>query len=274
MIITSPANERLKQARRVRDGREPELIFVEGERLIEECLQAELQLEVCYHAPELGARAQSIVTELARRECPLFPTADAVLATVSDTVNTQGLIVLAQRPAATLNQVLTARKRAALFVALDAVQDPGNLGTIIRTAEAGGADGVIALAGSVETFAPKTLRSAMGSAFRLPLVGEVAVDELISEAETAGLAVVVTEAQAEMIYSDYDWWQPTLVVFGNEARGVRAELRERAAARLRIPLRAPVESLNVAAAAAAVLFEAARQRGWNDGLASGLFRSS
>lgn len=260
MIITSPANERLKQARRVRDGREPELIFVEGERLIEECLQAGLRLEACYHAPELSARAQNIVTELARRNCPLLPTADAVLATISDTVNTQGLIVLAERPATTLKQVLAWRQQAALLVALDAVQDPGNLGTIIRTAEAGGAGGVIALSGSVETFAPKTLRSAMGSAFRLPLASEVAVDELIIEAAAAGLTIVVTEAQAKTIYSDYDWRQATLVVFGNEARGVRPELRERAAWRLRIPLRAPVESINVAAAAAAVLFEAARQR--------------
>lgn len=265
MIITSPANERLKQARRVRDGREPELVFVEGERLIDECLQAELWLAACFHAPELSARAQNIVAELAQRQCPLFPTAEAVLATVSDTVNTQGLIVLAQRPATTLKRVLSARNRGALFVALDAVQDPGNLGTIIRTAEAGGAGGVIALSGSVETFAPKTLRSAMGSAFRLPLVGEVGVDELLIEAAAAGLTLVVTEAQAETIYSDYDWRQPTLVVFGNEARGVRAELRERAAARLRIPLRAPVESLNVAAAAAAMLFEAARQRVWEIG---------
>jgi RNA methyltransferase, TrmH family len=265
MIITSPANERLKQARRVRDGREPELIFVEGERLIEECLQAELRLEACFHAPELSARAEKIVAELGRRNCPLFPTADAVLATVSDTVNTQGLIVLAERPAATLKQMLGARAGAGLFVALDAVQDPGNLGTIIRTAEASGAGGAIALSGAVEAFAPKTLRSAMGSAFRLPLVAEVTVDELIVAANTEGLTLVTTEAQAETVYTAYDWRQPTLVIFGNEARGVSAALRERAAVRLRIPLRAPVESLNVAAAAAIVLFEAARQRGWEAG---------
>lgn len=270
MVITSPANERLKHARRVRDGREPELIFVEGERLIEECLHAGLRLEACFHAPEPGVRAQNILHELARRHCPLFPTAEAVLATISDTVNTQGLIVLAQRPATSLAQVLAAREEATLLVALDAVQDPGNFGTIVRTAEAAGAQGVIALPGSVEAFAPKTLRSAMGSAFRLPLVSDVAAAELIAEAHAVGAGIVTAAAQAAMIYSDYDWRQSTLVVFGNEAHGVRAELRERATACVRIPLRAPVESLNVAAAAAAILFEAARQRRFAVGRPVGL----
>ena len=89
MIITSPANERLKQARRVRDGRERGLIFVEGERLVEECLQSSLQLVACFHLPEPNPRAQRIIAELARRNCPLYPTTEAALETVSDTVNTR-----------------------------------------------------------------------------------------------------------------------------------------------------------------------------------------
>lgn len=261
MIITSPANERLKHARRVRDGRERGLIFVEGQRLIEECLQSRLKLTACFHAPDPNRRAQMIIAEMARRDIPLHPTTEAALATVSDTVSAQGLIAIAERPVFNFDQVLSARDGVApLVVCLDSAQDPGNFGTIVRTSEAAGASGVVALKGSVDAFAPKTLRSSMGAAFRLPIVTEIGIEELLADARAANLKIVATAASGETVYSEYDWRRPTMVIFGNEARGVGAELLERCDERLRIPLRAPVESLNVAAAAAAVLFEAARQR--------------
>ena len=257
-MITSPANERLKHARRVRDGREPELIFVEGERLVEECLQAQLPVAVGFHEPEPSTRAQAVLHALQQRGCALYPATPAVLATLSDTVNSQGLIVLAQRPGTGLTQMLTAD--LPLIVGLDAVQDPGNFGTIVRSAEAAGASGVAALKGSVEAFAPKTLRSAMGSAFRLPIVSGLTDEALLTQARAAGLKIVATAADGALRYDEFDWRQAALVLFGNEARGLRAELLDASDARVSIPLQAPVESLNVAAAAAVILFEAARQR--------------
>lgn len=257
MLITSPANERLKHARRVRDGREDDLIFVEGERLVEECLQSGLPLAVCFHSPEVSLRAQTILAELAERGCPLLPTADAVLSTISDTVHSQGLIVLAKRPVATLEQVLSSGE---LIVCLDAIQDPGNFGTILRTAEAAGASGVISLKGSVDAFAPKTLRSAMGSAFRLPIGTDVTPEDLLAASNAKGLTLVATAADGETVYSQFDWRRPAVVVLGNEANGVRPDLLNRCEERIRIPLQPPVESLNVAAAAAVILFEAARHK--------------
>ena len=100
----------------------------------------------------------------------------------------------------------------------------------------------------------------MGSAFRLPVVTGVESEELLTRIRAAKLRVVATAASGETVYSDYNWRRPTMVIFGAEASGVRPELLERCDERLRIPLRAQVESLNVAAAAAVVLFEAARQR--------------
>jgi len=261
MVITSSSNERLKHARRVRDGREPGLIFVEGERLIEECLRSGLKLTACFHAPDPNPRAQRIMAEIAGRDCPLYPTAKAALESVSDTVNTQGLIAIAERVVFKFGQTLPARDGVApLVVCLDSVQDPGNFGTIVRTAEASGASGVVATKGAVDAFSPKTLRGSMGSAFRLPVVTGIGTEELFAGAHAAKLRVVATAASGETVYSGYNWRQPTLVIFGAEASGVRQQLLERCDERLRIPLRAPVESLNVAAAAAAVLFEAARQR--------------
>lgn len=257
MLITSPANERLKHARRVRDGREDGLIFVEGERLIEECLQSGLALAACFHSPEISSRAQKILAELADRDCTLLPTADAVLATISDTINSQGLIVLAQRPTATLDQVFSSGE---LIVCLDAVQDPGNFGTILRTSEAAGASSVIALKGSVDAFAPKTLRSAMGSAFRLPIATDVNPMDFLAKSRESGLKIVAATAEGETSYSNFNWRQPAVIILGNEANGVSAELLEQSDARINIPLQTPVESLNVASAAAVILFEAARQK--------------
>lgn len=256
MLITSPANERLKHARRVRDGREDKLIFVEGERLIEECLQSNLALSVCFHSSELSNRAQTILNELAKRACPMLPTSDAVLATISDTVNSQGLIVLAERPTATVEKILLS---SGLIVCLDAVQDPGNFGTILRTAEAAGVDGVISMKGSVDAYSPKVLRSAMGSAFRLPIAANISFENLMASLHPAELQIVAAAADGETAYDELNWLKPTMVVFGNEANGVSDELLEQSNKRIRIPLRAPVESLNVAAAAAVILFEAARQ---------------
>lgn len=285
MVITSPANERLKQARRVRDGRDPELVFVEGERLIESCLISGLRLAVCFHSSGVTPRAEAIITELHRRECPVFEMPEAVFATVSDTVNPQGIILLAERPSpnfedldddGVLARVMiepvsgvrsdSARSNASvplrvpLIVGIDAVQDPGNFGAIIRTAEAAGATGIVAMRGSVDPFAPKTLRGSMGSAFRLPIVTDLEPGRFVAMAHERGLTVVATNADAATLYTDYDWSQPTVVFFGNEGNGIGPELMEQSDQRIRIPLCSPVESLNVAAAAAVVLFEGARQR--------------
>jgi TrmH family RNA methyltransferase len=181
------------------------------------------------------------------------------MAELSDTVHPQGIVVLAERPAVSLADAIAGDD--ALIVCLDAIQDPGNFGSIVRTAEAAGATGIVALKGSVGAFSPKTLRGAMGSAFRLPIAAEIEPRELLTALQVKGISMVATTATGETIYSDYDWRQPAMVILGNEARGVRAELLERCDARLRIGLRAPVESLNVAASAAVLLFEAARQRG-------------
>ena len=259
MVITSPANEKLKQARRIRDGREPGWMFLEGDRLIEAYLEAGGRGGMAFHSPDLGERALSLLETLQSRGCALWPTQEAVLATVSDTVSPQGVIVLAERPSSSFDEVFRA-DGPLLLVGLDALQDPGNTGTIIRTAEAAGADGVLSLQGSVDPFAPKTLRSAMGSAFRLPILCEVEPEHLLALASRHQCRVVATDGKASMPYTAYDWRQPTLLLLGNEGNGIRPALLEASEVRLSIPMKRPVESLNVATAAAVLLFEARRAR--------------
>ena len=254
MLITSAANEKLKHARRVREGREEGLIFVEGQRLVEECLRSGLTLHTCFHTPEPDERMAAALATLAERHVPCHATEPHILSSLSDTVTTQGIILIAERPAHPLTDAM--KGPAPLLLGLDRVQDPGTVGTLIRTAEAAGAGGVILLPGCADPFAPKTLRSAMGSAFRLPILEMTAAEALALDS----LQFAAAAGEAETLHYGYDWRQPTLLWLGNEGRGLSPELLARAHVRLRIPLQPGVESLNVAAAGAAMLFEAVRQR--------------
>lgn len=258
MVITSASNERIKHAKRVRDGRERELIFVEGERLAEECARSGLTIHACFHSQQPTERSRALVTSLA--PAIVFPTADSVLESLSDTTTTQGIILLAERPRRELSEALNDGPNAPLLVALDRIQDPGNFGSLVRTAEAAGAGGLIGLNGCTDPFAPKALRSAMGSAFRLPIITTAEPNEVLAFCQRRGVRMAGATGAADMAHYEYDWRQPTLLVLGNEARGVSADLLDRCDVRLRIPLHAGVESLNVAAAGAAMLFEAVRQR--------------
>lgn len=258
MLITSASNDRIKHARGVRDGHEPHLIFVEGERLVEECLRSRLGIRSCFHSPEPSVRTQALLLLMAEQGVTPFATQERILAAMSDTVTPQGIIVVAERPVHTLEAAMTGT--APLLIGLDRVQDPGNFGTLVRTAEAAGASGVIALPGCADAFSPKTLRSAMGSAFRLPIITALSITEVREACREHGIHSVAAAGTGERLHYDYDWRQPTLLWLGNEARGVDDGLLQSCEARLRIPLRAGVESLNVASAGAAMLFEAVRQR--------------
>lgn len=257
--ITSPSNERIKHARRVRDGREPELIFVDGLRLAEEAVRSGVVVEAAFVASgNEDARLLSVVQQLTAQKPLVLWTQREVLDSLSDTVQSQGIVLIARRPV--LNAERVFQGKGSLFLGLDRVQDPGNMGTLLRTAEAAGAEGVIVLGASVDVFSPKVLRSSMGSAFRLPVMVDVTAETLLNLRAEHRLHLVAAAGEGELDYTDYDWQQPTLLLLGNEGRGVSAEFMTACDTRLRIPMANGVESLNVAAAGAVMLFEAARQR--------------
>jgi TrmH family RNA methyltransferase len=258
MQITSASNERIKHARRVRDGREPGLIFIEGLRLAEEALRSKLPLEAAFLIERDEPRHQALGRDLEQRQVACFETTPELLATLSDTVQTQGVILIASRPPFSLDDLFG--RSGSLFLALDRIQDPGNMGTLIRTAEAAGVSGIIALGGSVDVFSPKVLRSSMGSAFRLPVITHVEPATLIAARDMYSLQIVAAAGEGEVDYTDYDWSQPTLLLLGNEGNGVDEKLMSHCDQRLKIPMTNEVESLNVATAGAVMLFESARQR--------------
>ena len=257
--ISSASNERVKHARRVRDGRETGLIFIEGLRLAEEALRSGIVVETALvDAEAQDARLEALVAQTAVHKVPVLTTSRSVLDALTDTVQSQGIIFIARRPQPAASSLF--QRPGALLLCIDRVQDPGNMGTLLRTAEAAGVHGVIVLGGSVDVYSPKVLRSSMGSAFRLPVLAEASHEVLSDLRRKHALNLTAAAGEGEMDYDDYDWRQPTLLLLGNEGRGVSAELMQACDTRLRIPMANGVESLNVAAAGAVMLFEASRQR--------------
>jgi tRNA G18 (ribose-2'-O)-methylase SpoU len=166
-------------------------------------------------------------------------------------------------PAATAEAAAHAAPPAsALVLVADAVQNPGNLGGLLRTAEAAGATGVFLTAGCADPFSWKALRGSMGSAFRLPQRRGLSLAEVLERLRARGVAVLAAAADGELRYDEADLRRPTALLVGNEGAGLSPSALAAADARLRIPIAPHVESLNVAVAAALVLYEAARQRGF------------
>ncbi len=147
-----------------------------------------------------------------------------------------------------------------LFIILEDIQDPGNLGTIFRTAEAAGADGVIMSSWTADIYNPKTIRSTMGSVYRVPFFHVDQMEEAVRRLQKAGVAVYAAHLGGTAAYDACDYQKSTAFLIGNEAKGLREETAACADARITIPMAGKVESLNAAVASSILLFEAARQR--------------
>jgi TrmH family RNA methyltransferase len=168
------------------------------------------------------------------------------------------VVAIVNRPSATLDQVLHTPHSLALI--LGDVQDPGNVGAIIRAAEGCGATGVVVTTGAADPFSWKALRGGMGSTFRLPIATGQSLDAAVSRARATGLRVIATTARDGTPLPACDLRRGCAILLGGEGSGLPAAIVEEADERVTIPMQAPVESLNVAIAAALVLYEAARQR--------------
>jgi TrmH family RNA methyltransferase len=177
---------------------------------------------------------------------------------ICDVESSQGAVALAVQPRFELEDVFA---NDGPVVVVETVQDPGNLGTILRTAEGAGAAGIVTTPGSAEPYTPKALRASMGSAFRLPVARRVKLSDAVEAARTRSMPVLATAAGGSVRYSAEDLRRPFLLLVGNEGYGLSSEACASADRIVAIPLSGAVESLNAAVAVAVILFEAARQRG-------------
>ena len=181
-----------------------------------------------------------------------------MMAAMSPVSTPSGVVAIASRPASSLDHVLAAAP--ALVVAAVDMQEPGNVGAVVRASEAGGATGAVFCGASADPFGWKALRGSMGSALRLPVASDLSLEHALAGARTAGLRVVATVPRGGERPDALDLREPTLLLFGGEGSGLSADDVAAADARVSIPMCAPVESLNVAVSAALLVYEAARQR--------------
>lgn len=263
--VTSRQNQNLAFVRRVRDGREPGLIFIEGSRLAAEALRSSIVIRMCVVAEKFATSdaSDALLTELSSLDIPRFEVSDTILASSADTKNPQGIILIAERPKSGFDAIAKAASRIAapIVVFLERVNDPSNLGAVMRTAESAGAAGVITSVGSADAFSPKAVRASMGSAFRLKVWENARLADVVNWAKGCGMQVLAADAAGEAVYIEIDLTRPTLMVFGSEAHGLDPQTTELADTVFRIPLMNCVESLNLAVSAGIVLFESVRQRG-------------
>jgi TrmH family RNA methyltransferase len=266
----SLARHRLPNAGAGGGSTEGQPILLEGPHLIEEALSAGVTIEVAAVAPQLvdqqreggrGAMIRRLADRLARGGTRVVSAGTNVMAAMSPADTPSGLVAIARYEPAMLDAALGRGGGAApLTLIAEGVQDPGNLGAMIRTAEAAGATGVVASGTSADPFGWKALRGAMGSTLRLPVVRVASVREAIECARRSGLRVVASSARADAPLFGADLRAPTAILMGGEGAGLPSDVLELADQVVAIPMQAPVESLNVAVAAGLLLYEAVRQR--------------
>jgi len=269
-IVQSRQNSRVRELRAafLQSGREvPEVIGLEGEHLLSEAIRSGLRLRTVFIRSEPDGRNLRILERLALPgPVPIVSLNPAVFASAVETESPQGIAALVEPPRFSLAEAMAGSSPLVLISA--ALQDPGNFGTLIRSAEAFGATGVIALPGTVSVWNSKTLRASAGSAFRMPVVSERTAGVFAAAGENrlrVLAAVPASSGPDAMPCSQVDLTGPTAILIGNEGSGLSADLLDRAAVRIAIPVPGPVESLNAAVAGSILLYEAARQRGFSRG---------
>jgi RNA methyltransferase, TrmH family len=256
---TNPLVQRLRTLKEkgIRGGEG--LMLLEGGRLVAEAMAAGLEMvEVAASARFGQSAAESrVVEELGARGVPLRRMDSGLLASLSELETSPGVLAIARRPVFEEDALFRA---VPLLVVAVGLQNPGNVGGLLRSAEAAGATGAYLTEGTADPFSWKALRGSMGSALRLPHVRGLSARSALERARQRGLQVVATDAHASSPYDDVDFRRPVALLFGAEGSGLAGELAASADRRVRIPMQDPVESLNVGVAAGVLLFEAARQR--------------
>ena len=259
MKITSSSNQHIRDIIQIREKRAKfrhTAFLIEGPHLVEMALNAGIQLKEVF-ATEAFLTHKEYQAMLNNITAAVSEVPEQILKKITDTETPQGIVAVAGYEPGTLDTLPL--KAKPLLVVLDAIQDPGNLGTIIRTADAAGADAVILLPGSCDVFMPKVIRATAGSLFNIPLL-YAEPDMLVGWLGRKKIQLAVTAADSERTVFDADLSRGIAIAFGNEAHGVSDQLRKAAGLFLNIPIHGKAESLNVATSAAICLYETVRQR--------------
>lgn len=256
-MITSTSNpqvKRLLQLQKKSKARNEEKVFlVEGLRMFSEVPKE--RVEKVYISESLYNR-KKLVQDL--RDFDVEILSDSVFSHVSDTKTPQGILCIVRQKTYDLEKIFKIKNPH--FIILDNLQDPGNLGTIVRTAEGAGVDAVFLSKESVDIYNPKTIRSTMGSIYRMPVIYVEDLLKLLKTLKNQGILSYAAHLEGERSYDLENYQTGTAILIGNEGNGLREEVANAADIRVKIPMQGQVESLNAAVAATVFMFEVARQR--------------
>lgn len=259
-VITSFHNKRVAKAVRLkkRAMREKARLFlVEGVQAVSEALSSPGAVQELFYTPASRDRVDPVLRSAQRSEVTAHPVSEDVMAHLTSTVTPQGVVGVTAFVDVPLGEV---PPEGGCVPVLVEVRDPGNAGTILRSADASGAEAVVFTRSSVDVYNPKAVRATAGSLFHVPVVREMETEEAVTALRQRGYAVLAADAEGPRSVYEADLTAPTAVLFGNEARGLPGSALDLADAVVRVPIRGRAESLNLAAAATLVLFEASRQR--------------
>ncbi len=258
--IKSPSNPMIKEAIKIkkRSGASRDLFLIEGHHLIEMAIVSSLSsIKTLFFTEEFASKKdfQKILKYIPSIEKVLIT--EHLLSLLADTESPQGLIAIINYKSLKLDEIKSANNP--LLIICDAIQDPGNIGTIIRAADAFGANAVVTLPSTCEPFNSKAIRATAGSIFNIPVI-KTEKSELLKYLVSRDISIYATSSKAHNSIYEIDFNKPIALIFGNEAHGVSTSLQEKAKGIFKIPISGKAESINVAMTATACLYEAARQR--------------
>ena len=259
MEITNLQNPQVKSATELKQKKyrlQQQCFLAEGLRTVEEAVASKTVTSIFYTAIE-DERTRQVLEQAAAMQVKLYCVTDQIMKKMADTDNPQGIIAVCQMQDTCLEQLLASGK---MLLVLDRVGDPGNIGTMLRTADAAGIGGLVLLKGSADIYAPKTVRASMGSLFHIPVLAGIEEEKFVNQAQRAGYQLLVTSLEgADNLYKA-NLEGRLAFVMGNEANGVTKTLLKAADKKVYIPMAGRAESLNVAMAAGIVMFEALRRK--------------
>jgi TrmH family RNA methyltransferase len=265
-LITSRDNQKMKIARRARNGKSNDAVFVEGVRHAEEVLRSNAKIVECFYDENFGGneRAQKLISKISKVSNNINVVENRIFPSITETNTPQGIVLVVQKPETTEESFKrrTIRTLQTNFpvIFLFEINNPSNLGAIFRTAEAAGAAGVIISAKSAAAFSPKAMRAALGANLRLPIWENARFEQVLIWASETKAITTAADINAVKKYTEIDWNQPRLLIFGSEAHGLSENARTSIEELIYIPMQNDVESLNLAVSCGIILFEAHRQR--------------
>jgi TrmH family RNA methyltransferase len=263
-LLTSLQNPRIKQAVRLRDRKERDrsgLFIIEGYRELLRAVDGKSKVEILFICPELflGANEQALIDRVEKSGAQVFACTKAVFHKLSYRDRPDGLVGIAPQQKLTLEDITLSRKHPPLLVIAEAIEKPGNLGTILRSSDAVGVDALIVCDRCTDIYNPNVVRASVGTLFTVPVI-EAGGKETLEWLKDNHISILAATPQAEQEYTDVDMTRPLSIAVGTEQLGLSALWMKQADIQVRIPMFGVADSLNVATATTLLLYEALRQR--------------